>query len=114
MRGSRPRLAAAWALLATAALPLVAAAQSGDMEAGRRKAQPCTVCHGQLGLATAPDAPNLAGQPYTYLVTQLRAYRSGARKHEVMAVMAKTLSDDDIADLASWYVAIRVEVQPPR
>jgi cytochrome c553 len=98
--------------LLCAALP--ALAQQGSLEAGRRKAQACAVCHGQLGLATAPDAPNLAGQPVTYVVTQLRAYRSGARRHEVMAVIAKPLSDEDIADLASWYSAIQVEVKEPR
>jgi cytochrome c553 len=103
--------AVALALLC-AALP--ALAQQGNLEAGRRKAQACAVCHGQLGLATAPDAPNLAGQPVTYFVTQLRAYRSGARRHEVMAVIAKPLSDEDIADLASWFSAIQVEVKEPR
>lgn len=91
-----------------------AAQQPGSVEAGRRKAQACIVCHGQLGLATAPDAPHLAGQPVTYLVTQLRAYRSGARRHEVMAVIARPLSDEDIADLAGWFNAIRVDVQEPR
>jgi cytochrome c553 len=49
-----------------------------------------------------------------YLAAQLRAYRSGARKHEVMAVMARPLSDDDIANLAAWYASIRVEAQPPQ
>lgn len=98
--------------LLCAALP--ALAQQASLEAGRRKAQPCAVCHGQLGLATAPDAPNLAGQPVTYVVTQLRAYRSGARRHEVMGVIAKPLSDEDIADLANWFNAIQVEVREPR
>jgi cytochrome c553 len=61
----------------------------------------------------APDAPNLAGQPVIYLAAQLRAYRSGARKHEVMAVMAKPLSDDDIQNLAAWFASIRVEASAP-
>jgi cytochrome c553 len=99
-------------VLLVAALP--ALGQQASVEAGRRKAQACAVCHGQLGLATAPDAPNLAGQPVTYMVTQLRAYRSGARRHEVMGVIAKPLSDDDISDLANWYNALRVEVQEPK
>lgn len=103
--------AVALALLC-AALP--ALAQQGNLEAGRRKAQACAVCHGQLGLATAPDAPNLAGQPVTYVVTQLRAYRNGTRRHEVMAVIARPLTDEDIADLAAWFSAIQVEVKEPR
>jgi cytochrome c553 len=74
----------------------------------------CGVCHGPLGISTAPDAPHLAGQPAIYTAAQLKAYRSGARKHEVMAVMARMLSDDDISNLAAWYAALQIEVQPPR
>ena len=71
------------------------------------------VCHGALGISTQPDAPHLAGQPAIYVAAQLRAYRSGARKHEVMAVMAKPLSDDDILDLAAWFASIRIEAAAP-
>jgi cytochrome c553 len=88
-------------------------AAASDTDAGRAKAQACAVCHGPLGVSTQPDAPHLAGQPALYLAAQLRAYRSGARKHEVMAVMAKPLSDDDIAQLAAWFAAIRIEASPP-
>ncbi|MDP3085795.1 MAG: cytochrome c [Rubrivivax sp.] len=98
------------ALLALAALP----APARDTEAGRLKARACAVCHGPLGISSQPDAPHLAGQPAIYLAAQLRAYRSGARQHEVMAVMAKALTDDDIADLAAWFTSIRIEAQPPR
>ena len=65
------------------------------------------------GLATAPDAPNLAGQSALYLVRQLKAYQSGERRHEVMTLMAKGLSADDVANLAAWYASIRVEAHLP-
>ena len=89
------------------------AAQGDDISAGRAKARACAVCHGQLGVSVAPDTPNLAGQPASYLVQQLRAYRSGARKHEVMAVMAKPLLDAEIDQLAGWFASIRVEASAP-
>ena len=92
----------------------LAVAHANDVNTGRLKAQTCAVCHGPLGLSVTPDAPNLAGQPALYTAAQLRAYRSGARKHEVMAVMAKPLTDDDIAHLAAWFASIRVDAQPPR
>lgn len=103
-------------LLLSAALLLAAAATSpplraADAAAGKAKAQACAVCHGPMGISSAPDAPHLAGQPEIYLAAQLRAYRSGERKHEVMAVMAKPLSDDDIANLAAWFASIKVEVK---
>ena len=100
------------ALVATSLLAGTAAA--ADIEAGRvRAAQACAVCHGQIGISTAPDAPNLAGQPALYVASQLRAYRNGSRKHEVMGVISKTLSDDDIHNLAAWFASIRVEAHAP-
>ncbi len=107
-------VAAATALaLALSTAPATSSAQASDVAAGRQKAQTCSVCHGPLGISNAPDAPNLAGQPALYTAAQLRAYRSGARKHEVMAVLAKTMSDDDISQLAAWFASLRVEVQAP-
>ncbi|MFZ4651644.1 MAG: c-type cytochrome [Rubrivivax sp.] len=91
-----------------------APAQARDAQAGQAKAQTCAVCHGPVGISLTPDAPNLAGQPAIYVAAQLRAYRSGARKHEVMAVLARALTDQDIDNLAAWYASIRIEAQPPR
>ena len=100
-------------LLGRAALLFGPASMSQDIEAGRSKAQSCAVCHGILGLSAQADVPNLAGQPSLYLATQLRAYRSGARKHEVMTWMAKPLTDDEIVNLSAWFAAIKVEAQAP-
>jgi cytochrome c553 len=107
-RRSRGR-PALFAVLLAAALPAPAA----DVAAGRQKARACTVCHGALGLSVAPDAPNLAGQPAMYVAAQLRAYRGGTRKHEVMSLMARPLSDAEIDDLAAWFASLKVEVTPP-
>ena len=73
----------------------------------------CAVCHGADGIAVNPDAPNLAGEAAIYIERQLRAFRSGERKNEQMSLMAKGLSDQDIADLAAWFSAIKVSAQPP-
>jgi cytochrome c553 len=102
-----------WPVLALSILALSGAVHARDAAAGRLKAQACAVCHGPLGVSLAPDAPNLAGQPAIYLAAQLHAYRSGTRKHEVMAVMARPLTDDDIANLAAWFASIRIEAQAP-
>ena len=101
----------AWfcAVLSTAA----GAATAGDAAVGRAKSQMCTVCHGAAGISTLPDAPNLAGQPEIYLTNQLRAYRSGERRNEVMNVVAKPLSDEEIAGLAAWFSSIRIEAKLP-
>lgn len=99
---------------ALALLAWVAPADAADAAAGRAKAQTCSVCHGPSGIAVAPDTPNLAGQPETYLVRQLRAFRAGERRHEVMNVIAKPLTDDDIANLAAWFSSFAVEAKPAR
>jgi cytochrome c553 len=63
-------------------------ALAGDIEAGQAKARPGAVCHGALGMSVAPDAPKLAGQPAQSISSQLPAYRSEARQHQVMSLMA--------------------------
>lgn len=95
-----------------AVLPSAAQA-AGDFEAGREKARACAVCHGMDGLSKRPDAPNLAGQNDFYMATQLQHYRAGRRKHEVMAVIAQDLSDQDIDDLVRYYSGIEITVKVP-
>ena len=74
---------------------------AGDPKAGRAKALVCQACHGTDGLSVVPDAPNIAGQTENYLLTQLAAFKSGTRKSEAMNVVASTLSDQDVANLAA-------------
>jgi cytochrome c553 len=100
-------------LIAFAFLATGTAAHAQDAAAGKARAAACTVCHGPQGIAVAPDTPNLAGQPASYLAEQLKAYRSGTRKHEIMTLMAKPLSDADIANLAAWFASIKVEASVP-
>jgi cytochrome c553 len=83
---------------------------AGDVNAGRAKALMCQACHGLDGLSKTPDAPNIAGQTEAYLVAQLQAYKSGARKNDAMSVVAPSLSDKDIEDLAAYFSAIEIKV----
>ncbi|MFM0325204.1 c-type cytochrome [Caballeronia glebae] len=75
----------------------------GDVKAGRAKASACAACHGIDGISKLPEAPNLAGQTEEYLVKALNDFRTGERKNEMMSMMAKTLSDADVANLAAYY-----------
>ncbi|APV52572.1 hypothetical protein BWI17_20535 [Betaproteobacteria bacterium GR16-43] len=99
-------------LVLGAALP-ARAQQAGASAPGKasEKARMCAPCHGVNGLSEQPDAPHLAGQPEFYLRDQLRAYRSGKRSHEVMGVIAKPLTDAEIAELAAYYSAIAIELK---
>ncbi len=83
---------------------------AGDVKAGRAKALMCQACHGLDGLSKTPDSPNIAGQAEPYLVAQLQAFKSGARKNDAMSVVAPSLSDKDIEDLAAYFSAIEIKV----
>ncbi len=106
------RAAVLTVVLAASALPVLPAL-AADAVVGKTRAAICSGCHGPMGLSVMPDAPNLAGQPAMYITEQLKAYRSGARKHEVMSLMAKPLSDADIDNLAAWFGSIEVQLKTP-
>jgi len=95
-------------------LALVAPASqaAGNAKAGQAMAGQCAACHGVKGLATLPNAPNLAGQSLQYLDEQLKLYRSGKRQNETMSLMARPLSDQQIEDLAAWYNSIQIQLVP--
>jgi cytochrome c553 len=87
---------------------------AGDAAAGKTKAAAmCQVCHGLDGIAKLPDAPNLAGQQEIYLVRSLTAYKTGERQNPQMSVVAPTLSEEDIANLAAYYASIKITVHEP-
>ncbi len=62
-----------------------------------------------------PSRRNLAGESEIYVQTQLKAFRSanGKRENEMMSVVAKELTDAQIADLAAWYASIRITAEMP-
>jgi cytochrome c553 len=88
-------------------------ARAADPAAGREKAMQCQTCHGLDGVGRMPDVPNIAGESEMYLTKQLQDFRSGARRHEQMSIIAGALSDDDIADLAAYYASIEFTVKVP-
>ena len=84
------------------ALP-VSAAKAGDAGAGRSVAAACGSCHGNNGTSVNPAWPNLAGQHADYLVTQLKAFKAGDRKNDLMSPMAAGLSDADMRNVAAYF-----------
>ena len=109
-RASSNRRALAGVIFALA-LASAPAAVAQDRQAGRDKAAACAVCHGPLGIGQMANVPNLAGQPESYLATQLKAYRDGRRADEIMTIVAKPLNDADIADLSAWFASIKINAE---
>ncbi|NNK77362.1 MAG: cytochrome c4 [Litoreibacter sp.] len=71
----------------------------------------CVACHGADGIALVEDAPNLAGETNIYIDTQLKAFRSGKRVHEIMTEIALEMSDQDIRAAADWYGDVKLEIE---
>jgi len=72
----------------------------------------CIACHGADGIAQIEDAPNLAGETVMYIDTQLKAFRTGKRTHDVMSPIAAEMTNDEIRAVAEWYSSVRFEVTP--
>lgn len=115
MRGRRVRRGG-WLLPLVALLGVLFAteARAVDLAAAKAKARLCAACHGLDGLSKVADAPNLAGNGELYLTRQLKAFRSGERKHPQMSVIAAGLSDEDIGLVTAWYSAIKVKAELPQ
>jgi cytochrome c553 len=78
--------------------------RGGDPE---RQLPACAGCHSPNGAGNpAAGYPQLAGQHATYTAASLRAYRAGERGNgvqgQMMTTIAKQLSDEEIAALASY------------
>ncbi|MFT4792550.1 MAG: cytochrome c553 [Paracoccaceae bacterium] len=93
---------AAWYASHTATATLTADAANAPED--------CTGCHGADGIAVIEDAPNLAGETNIYLDTQLKAFRSGKRTHEIMSDIAAGMSDAEIRAAADWYGAVKLKI----
>lgn len=72
----------------------------GDREYGEYLASECTTCHRD---DATEGIPSITGWPVAAFVTAMHAYRSKAREHPVMRMMAGRLSDEEIAALAAYF-----------
>jgi len=102
-----------FATLVLGGLMLAGAAPAADIDEGRKVAGMCRTCHGLDGYARVPIAPHIAGEPLDYLEAQLMAFKTGAREHEMMSVVAASLSAQQIADVSAWYAAHGVAAALP-
>jgi cytochrome c553 len=76
-----------------------------QVEEGRQKATACVQCHGQEGIAAAPQWPNLAGQHESYLMQALTQYKNGDRKDMLMGPLIAPLDDATIEQLAAFFAS---------
>jgi cytochrome subunit of sulfide dehydrogenase len=107
MTGLLQRLAVL-GLLATSIAWAPAQAQDAAALNLRSLAATCGNCHGTDGRAVAGSAVvSLAGVPKDYLLTQMKAFKSGTRPATVMHQISKGYSDAQIESLAAYFAAIK-------
>ncbi|MCV2361275.1 c-type cytochrome [Paucibacter sp. TC2R-5] len=70
----------------------------------------CFECHGENGQGPAHHSEGifakLAGQPADYLLRQIEHFRSNKRDNASMALMARTVSTEDLQDIAAYFAAL--------
>ena len=77
----------------------------GNSEAGKtRYKKSCINCHGAAGKGVA-SYPKISGQEISYTTLKLETYRDGIEigpNSSLMIMMAKPLTDEEIANLAAY------------
>ncbi|HWV15536.1 MAG TPA: c-type cytochrome [Cellvibrio sp.] len=84
---------------------------AGDSALGKIKSEDnrCQECHGPDGNGQGPATgaagkfAKLAGQYPDYMLKQIREFRTGERKHDLMLLMAKSIDDEDAIDIAAYF-----------
>ena len=97
------------ATLAAVAVSAQAQGVTGDVAAGKQKAEMCIGCHGIPGYQNSfPEihkVPMISGQSDKYIVAALTAYKKGDRKHPSMRGISGSLTEQDMADLGAFYAS---------
>lgn len=67
----------------------------------------CSMCH-LGGFAGQNEIPRVAGQPFDYIVKQLRDFKARTRTNDAgnMGSVAATLSDEDIVNIAHYIAGL--------
>lgn len=96
----------------------LAAMPKGDPERGRQVHDRmfCASCHGAAGESPSRNWPSVAGQRAPYVYKMLLDYRDGRLPNpeaEPMAVLARMLSEQEMADVAAFYDAGDLPARAP-
>jgi thiosulfate dehydrogenase len=77
----------------------------------------CFQCHGSGGSGVGQAFPPLTGQPYSYLLVQLKAWKSGARGGEPLGLMmavSSRLTDAEAESVAAYLAGLPLADQDER
>jgi cytochrome c553 len=75
----------------------------------KRGIQACGNCHGPGGRGLNPVYPSIAGQPLSYVETQLRLWQAGIRRNDIadlMGSVARRMADEDIRAVSAYVAGL--------
>jgi cytochrome c553 len=71
------------------------------------KVKLCAACHGEQGIPINKQTPAIWGQNAGYLFYQLRDFKSGSRKSDVMSPIAGQLQQEDLLPIAEYFSKLK-------
>jgi cytochrome c553 len=84
-------------------LAQAASITAADAESIEDKVQICAGCHGADGKPVDKSFPVIWGQQQGYLYIQLRDFKRGDRKNEIMQPIAASMERDDMLAIAAYF-----------
>ncbi len=84
-------------------LCLGAGAAPAIAETIAEKVEVCAACHGQDGKPIDRTIPIIWGQQLGYIYVQLRDFKRGDRKNEIMQPIASSFDKDDMLAIAEYF-----------
>ena len=105
------RLSAALVTAASLALLAMTHGASAMSDQGAQLAAACASCHRLDGGGTG--IPAVVGLDQTSITQAMLAYRSGARASQVMQVVARALTPEQIASVARYLASLKAAERSP-
>jgi len=78
---------------------------AGDAAQGQAKSVTCAACHGVDGNSPSDQFPKIAGQHESYILKQLKEFKSGVRSNALMSAQVAGLEEQDMENLAAYFAS---------
>jgi cytochrome c553 len=102
-------------ILVAASFSSLNIAVAADAANGEQLSQTCLGCHGAPGLRNPGPVyyiPMIGGQNEAYIISSLQAYKAKTRGHKTMQAQASNLTDENMADIAAYFSAMKGNSRP--
>jgi len=84
---------------------LIAGSGAALAQSIAEKVEVCAGCHGEDGKPADKTTPVIWGQPAGYIYIQLRDFKRGDRKNEIMQPIASSFEKEDMLAIAEYFAS---------